>query len=784
MKYKLLILICAFVLSAGFVKAEDEIVKESLDKVDLDMGAFAEGSRTDSEAIKREEEAIKLDGLNVAQMKELREKSEKFQFQAEVNRMMKLIINSLYRNKEIFLRELISNASDALDKIRLLSLTDKSVLDTTSDLVIKIKADKENKVLHITDTGIGMTKNDLVNNLGTIAKSGTADFLSKMQEGAAEGQDMNDMIGQFGVGFYSAFLVADKVVVTTKHNDDKQYVWESDASSFSIAEDPRGNTLQRGSQISLYLKEEAQDFLEQDTVKTLIKKYSQFINFPIYLWNSKTVEVEEPVEEQEEVTEKPETEDEDAKVEEDAEDKPKTKKVEKVIWDWEVMNESKPIWTRKPNEVTEEEYNEFYKSLTKDNTEPLASIHFVAEGEVTFKSVIYIPKVLPSESFSRYGTKADNIKLYVRRVFITDEFNDMMPNYLNFIRGVVDSDDLPLNVSRETLQQHKLIKVIKKKLVRKALDMIKKIDEKDYEKFWKEYSTNIKLGITEDASNRSRMAKLLRFHSSNDKKKITSLEEYVKRMKPKQDQIYYIAGANRDEVEKSPFVERLLARGYEVLYLIEAVDEYAISALPEFDGKKFQNVAKEGFSLSESEGQKANFEKLKEDFEPLTKWFNDVALKDKISKALLSERLSQSPCALVASMFGWTGNMERLAVSNAHQKSDDPQRSYYLSQKKALEINPRHPLIKELLKRVSEDPEDPTAKDMALMMFRTATLRSGFMLQETSDFADSIEQMMRKTLGVPLDEKPDEEEFVEPVDDGNDEQEADDDEQETEHDEL
>uniref|UniRef100_A0A6M2DY80 Heat shock protein 83 n=1 Tax=Xenopsylla cheopis TaxID=163159 RepID=A0A6M2DY80_XENCH len=780
MKYKLVILISALVLLTGVTKAEDE-VKESLDKVEDDLGSFTEGSRTDAEAVKREEEAIKLDGLNVAQMKELRDKSEKFQFQAEVNRMMKLIINSLYRNKEIFLRELISNASDALDKIRLLSLTDKSVLDTTSDLVIKIKADKENKVLHIIDTGVGMTKNDLINNLGTIAKSGTADFLSKMQEGAAEGQDMNDMIGQFGVGFYSAFLVADKVVVTTKHNDDKQYVWESDASSFNIAEDPRGNTLLRGSQISLYLKEEAQDFLEQDTVKTLIKKYSQFINFPIYLWNSKTVEVDEPVED--DVTEKPETEaeEDDAKVEEEAEDKAKTKKAEKVIWDWEAMNESKPIWTRKPNEVTEEEYNEFYKSLTKDSTDPLASIHFIAEGEVTFKSVIYIPKVLPSESFSRYGTKADNIKLYVRRVFITDEFNDMMPNYLNFIRGVVDSDDLPLNVSRETLQQHKLIKVIKKKLVRKALDMIKKIDEKDYEKFWKEYSTNIKLGITEDPSNRSRMAKLLRFHSSNDKKKITSLEAYVSRMKPKQEQIYYIAGANRAEVEKSPFVERLLSKGYEVLYLIEAMDEYAISALPEFDGKKFQNVAKEGFTISEAD--KANLEKLKDDFEPLTKWLNDVALKDQISKALLSERLNKSPCALVASMFGWTGNMERLAVSNAHQKSDDPQRSYYLSQKKALEINPRHPLIKELLKRVNEDSEDPIAKDMAVMMFRTATLRSGYMLQETTDFADSIEQMMRKTLGVPLDEQvdADDEDFV---DEATDEQEADEDQEETEHDEL
>lgn len=415
---------------------------------------------------------------------------------------MKLIINSLYRNKEIFLRELISNASDALDKIRLLSLTEPSELDAENKMHIKIKADKENRVLHIIDTGVGMSEVDLKNNLGTIAKSGTADFLTKMQDStstATENGEENDLIGQFGVGFYSAFLVADKVVVTTKNNADRQLIWESDAASFSIIEDPRGDTLKRGSQISLYLKEEAQDFLEEDTVKNLIKKYSQFINFPIYLWTSKTVDEEIPIEDEETKEAKPEKTDEDevvedgdedAKVEDEEEEKkPKTKKVSKTVWDWEVMNSNKPIWTRKPAEVSEQEYTEFYKSLTKDTTEPLIQTHFIAEGEVTFKSLLFVPKAQPSESFNKYGTKSDNIKLYVRRVFITDEFSDMMPNYLSFIRGLVDSDDLPLNVSRETLQQHKLIKVIKKKLVRKVLDMFKKINKEEYLKFWKEYST-------------------------------------------------------------------------------------------------------------------------------------------------------------------------------------------------------------------------------------------------------------------------------------------------------
>lgn len=419
--------------------------------------------------------------------------------------MMKLIINSLYRNKEIFLRELISNASDAIDKIRLLALTNKAEMETNPELNIRIKADKENKILHIMDSGIGMTKQDLINNLGTIAKSGTADFLTKMQDNKDAGgqqQDLNDMIGQFGVGFYSAFLVADRVVVVTKNNDDKQLIWESDANNFSIIEDPEGNTLKRGTIISLHLKPEAQDFLEEDTLRDLIRKYSQFINFPISLWSSKTVDEEVSLEDSgvtEEDTKPVEltvnSDEEEGKVEEDDstttddEEKKKTKTVPKTVWEWSLINDSKPIWTRKPNEVQNDEYDEFYKTLTKDSTEPLTHTHFIAEGEVTFKGLLYVPKVQPSESFNRYGTKSDNIKLFVRRVFITDEFNEMMPNYLNFIRGIVDSDDLPLNVSRETLQQHKLIKVIKKKLVRKVLDMIKKISAENYEKFWKEYST-------------------------------------------------------------------------------------------------------------------------------------------------------------------------------------------------------------------------------------------------------------------------------------------------------
>merc|ERR1712038_846280 len=484
---------------------------------------------------------------------------------------------------------------------------------------------------------------------------------------------------------------------------------------------------------------------------------------------------------EDEVEETPKDDDEEGAVEEDKEEeekKPKTKKVEKTTWDWELCNQSKPIWTRKPDDIEQTEYDEFYKSITKDNNGPLTQSHFIAEGEVTFKSLLFIPNTQPSETFNKYGQAGENIKLYVRRVFITDDFKDMMPNYLSFVRGVVDSDDLPLNVSRETLQQHKLLKVIKKKLVRKTLDMIKKIDEDKYPTFWQEYSTNIKLGCIEDAANRTRLANLLRFLSSSGQQ--TSLSAYVERMKEKQEHIFYMAGNSMDEVKSSPFVERLLKKGYEVLYLTEAVDEYAISAIPEFEGKKFQNVAKEGFSIDgDTKAAKERKDALKEQFEPLTKWMQEDALKDHILRAEISERLDKSPCALITSRFGWTANMQRIIQSQTHSKTQDMQRDYYLSQKKALEINPRHPLIKELLRRVEDNPEDATAKEMALMMFNTATLRSGYMLKDTVAFADHIDSMMRETLGVDKDEAVEEEEEL-PEDETPEDDEDDEDEEEEE----
>lgn len=792
--FSLIFILVAFsaVTRAESEDTEDDAVEVNAGKVDLDIGSSREGSRTDDEVVKREEEQIKLDGLNVAQLKELRDKAEKQQFVAEVNRMMKLIINSLYKNKEIFLRELISNASDALDKIRFLSLTDKNVMDTNEELVIRIKADKENRMLHITDTGIGMTKDDMIKYLGTIAKSQTSEFLTKMneasQEGKKEGQGMTDLIGQFGVGFYSAFLVADKVIVTSKNNGDEQHIWESDSSYFTVSQDPRGNTLGRGTTVSLHIKEEAQEFLEETKLREIISKYSQFINFNIFLWTSKTVSEEVPVEEPVDKTEK---KDEDATVEEAKEEaeKPKAKKVDKTVWDWELMNEAKPIWQRKTSEVSDKEYQDFYKVFSKDSQDPLAFTHFVAEGEVTFKSILFIPKTAPTDIFSSFNKKQETVKMYVRRVFISETFDDLLPKYLNFVRGVVDSDDLPLNVSRETLQQNKLLKVIKKKLVRKILDMIKKLDETEFENFWKEFGTNIKLGAIEDTTNRVRLAKLLRFFSSTSGDKRTSLEQYVKNMKEKQDVIYYIAGTDKSELVKSPFVEKLLKKGFEVLYLIDPIDEYCMQSMPDFESKRFQNVAKEGANLDKSKAGEDRQKELEKNFEPLIKWIKEGALKDKIENAKVSWRLVQTPMALVANQYGYSGNMERITKAQAYQKTGgDSMSQFYFSQKKILEINPGHPLVKELLRKVEADAEDPKARDLVNLMFEAATIRSGYELRDTAGFADRIERMLRDSLNISQDEKVDEEleeePETEPATEATEEVKADEDSDDKTHEEL
>ena len=663
-----------------------------------------------------------------------------FAFSADISQLMSLIINTMYSNKEIFLRELISNASDSLNKIRYLSLTESSQLDSDKDLMVQIIPNKSNKTLTIRDTGIGMTKSDLVNNLGTIAKSGTKGFMEAFSSGA----DIT-MIGQFGIGFYSAYLVADKVDVYSKHNsENEQHCWSSSASgSFTVKVDNDTEKISRGTRIVLHLKEDMKEYLEEKTLKDLVKKHSEFIDFPISLQVEKTKE--ETVDDVETVEE---LDDSSPKVEDITEKKQKV--IKTVYNELELLNQQKPIWMKKKEDVSKDEYSSFYKSISNDWDDYLYNDQFSVEGQIEFKSVLFVPKKAPFNMFDDYNTKKSNIKLYVRRVFIMDDCTELIPQYLSFVKGIVDSEDLPLNISREILQENKILKVIKKNITKRCLQMFSDLSENkdDYKTFYEQFSKNIKLGVHEDAVNMSKIAKLLRYSSIQNQDEMTSLDNYISNMPEGQDNIYYITGDSLDSVRNSPFLEKLKLKGYDVLFMVDPIDEYVMMRLTDYENKKFVSVTKEGLNFGETDSEKQKFEEDKKDTENLCETMRDI-LSENIEKVVVSNRLSESPCCRVSSQYGLSANMERIMKAELLRSNTGLGMN---SSKKIMEINPSHPIIKALSNRINTDKESKSNKDLVWLLYDTTLLSSGFTNNNPVQFSNRILKLISLGLDVELSE--------------------------------
>ena len=717
--------------------------------------------------------------------------AQSFAFEAEVSRMLDIVINSLYQNKDIFLRELISNASDALDKVRFLALTKPDYLSVESKLQVQIEFDKAANTLTIRDTGIGMTMEDMISNLGTVARSGTTRFMQALKDSgdASSSSGMISQIGQFGVGFYSSFLVADRVQVASKHPDSPdQYVWTSTngANDFQVFKDPRGNTLTRGTEITLFLKDDAMEYASQDKLEKMAKHYSEFVVHPIYLQTFETMTVEIEGDEDvvtpadEEATKEPKDDLEVSDEEDEDVPKEKPKKTKEVTtMEWEHLNKSPAIWTRPKDEITDDEYKSFFKVVTHDEyQEPERWTHFLAEGNINFKSILYLPKDVPQDWKAGYmDTEKRGLSLYVQKVLISDAF-ELLPRYLSFMRGVIDSDDLPLNVNRETLQESKIIQVIKKKVVRKALELLKNFakeseeaaapsDESstedetpepklnEYNDWYTNFAPSLKLGAIEDEPNRAKILKLLRFKSTkaSGATEYRSLDQYVENMKDWQKEIFFLAGVDKASIEKSQFLEQFLAKDVEVLYFVDPMDEYMAQSIRSFDGKRLKNIATDNVELKDETDKDLVTRRdkyYKNKFQPLTKWLKKL-YGVSIMRVAVSNRLVSAPAIASSAEFGHSANMERImrAQAYSHGQSDIAMRSM-----KILELNPRHPLVLKLLDGAPpEDAADdfsinPDVEDSAWILYEVALLNGGFPLSDADAHTKRMLRFMQSQLGV------------------------------------
>jgi len=636
-------------------------------------------------------------------------KKETLGFETEVKHLLHLMIHSLYSNKEIFLRELISNASDAADKLRFEALSKDSLYEGDSELKIRLEYDKDKRTITIIDNGIGMTRAEVQEHIGTIAKSGTKQFFQALTGDQAKD---SELIGQFGVGFYSAFIVADKVTLTTrKAGADKSegVRWESAGEGDYTLESVE--KAQRGTEIVLHMKEAESEFLDGYRIRSIVRKFSDHISLPIVMDKEVPPSMGEEGEE-----EKP------AEIVE------------------ETVNSASALWTKARQEISDEAYNEFYKHVGHDFQDPLTHVHSKVEGTNEYTLLLYVPARAPFDMWDR-DTK-HGVKLYIRKVFITDDAEQLMPRYLRFIRGIIDANSLPLNVSREILQQSKQISTIKSGAVKKVLGMLEdlaKTEPEKYETFWSQFGAVIKEGPIEDHANKERVAKLLRFastHADTDKQDVT-LEAYVSRMKEGQDKIYYVTADSFSAAKNSPHLEIFRKKGIEVLLLSDRIDEWLVSNLDEFDGKHLQSVAKGDLDLGvlDAEEDKAAQEEVNKDFETVLKQIKDV-LADKVSEVRLSHRLTESPACLVADVYGMSLNMERI-MKDAGQGL-----GMGMGRKPIFELNPTHPLVV----RMKEEQDDSRFADLTHILFDQAILSEGGQLDDPAAFVHKLNGLLQGLL--------------------------------------